>query len=98
MARRDPPARVIHRVGRRVAELRRGKGWTQERFAERMRTSVQWVSRIESGTVNLTIDTLCGLAKVLDVDVVALFDIPGPEPVRKPRSDRGRARERASTK
>lgn len=87
VARREAPARVIHRVGRRVAELRRAKDWTQERFAERLDTSVQWVSRVESGVVNLTIQTMCGLARALDVDVVELFTPPGPIPPRKPRSD-----------
>lgn len=92
MARRDPPARVIHRVGRRIAELRRGKAWTQEKFAERLRTSVQWVSRIESGVVNLTLETLVGLARVLDVEVTDLFVPPQPEPARRPRKDAGQTR------
>ncbi len=92
MARREAPARVVYRVGRRVAELRRGRDWTQERLAERLGSSVQWVSRIESGAVNMTIETLVGIARVLDVDVVDLFVAPESGPARKPRSDRGRRR------
>lgn len=91
MARREPPARVIHRVGRRIAELRRARGWTQEQFAEKLGTSVQWASRVEAG-VNVTIETLCKLARVLDVEVTDLFVPPAPEPPRRPRKDAGRAR------
>jgi transcriptional regulator with XRE-family HTH domain len=95
--RRDPPARVIQRVGRRIAELRREKGWTQERLAEKVGTSVQWVSRIEGG-VNMTIETMVGLARVLDVEVPDLFTPPAPEPPRRPRKDAGQPRKRATTR
>jgi transcriptional regulator with XRE-family HTH domain len=88
--RRDPPEKVVYRVGRRVAELRRGREWTQEQLAEKLGTSVQWVSRIEGGTVNLTIHTLVGLGRVLDVEITELFASPGPEPARRPRKDAGR--------
>lgn len=96
MARRDPPEKVVYRVGRRIAELRRAREQTQEQLAEKLRTSVQWVSRIEGGAVNLTIHTLVGLARVLDVEVVDLFVPPAPEPSRRPRKDAGRPRRGAA--
>jgi transcriptional regulator with XRE-family HTH domain len=96
--RRDPPARVIYRVGRRVAELRRLKGWTQEKFAEKVGSTVQWVSRIEGGSVNMTIGTMVGLARVLDVEVTDLFVAPAPEPPRRPRKDAGQPRARPTAK
>lgn len=96
MARRDPPEKVVYRVGRRIAELRRAKAWTQEQLAEKLGSSVQWVSRIEGGTVNLTIHTLVGLGRVLDVDVVELFVAPAPEPPRRPRKDAGQPKRRAA--
>ena len=98
MARRDPPEKVVYRVGRRIAELRRDRGWTQEALAEKLGSSVQWVSRIEGGTVNLTIHTLVGLARVLDVDMVELFAAPAPEPPRRPRKDAGQPRKTARPK
>lgn len=98
MARRDPPEKVVYRVGRRIAELRRGQGWTQEELAEKLGSSVQWVSRIEGGTVNLTIHTLVGIARVLDVEVIDLFTAPAPEPPRRPRKDAGQPRARVSKK
>jgi transcriptional regulator with XRE-family HTH domain len=93
--RREAPARVIYRVGRRVAELRRARGWTQERFAEKVGSTVQWVSRIEGGSANLTIETLAGLARILDVEITDLFVHPAPEPPRRPRRDAGKPRAKA---
>lgn len=95
MARRETPSRVIVRVGRRVAELRRERGWSQERFAEKLGTSVQWASRVEAG-VNVTIETLCKLARVLDVELTDLFIPPAPEPPRRPRKDAGQPRAKRS--
>ena len=97
MARRESPARLIHRVGRRIAELRRARGWTQERLAEKVGSSVQWVSRLEAGQ-NLTLETMAGLARVLDVEVTDLFVPPAPEPPRRPRKDAGRPRAKVSKK
>jgi transcriptional regulator with XRE-family HTH domain len=93
MARREAPARVVERVGRRVAELRREQGWTQESLAERLGITIQRISRIEAGGANMTIETLVGLAHVLDVDVVELFTTPAPGRARKPRADKGQRRD-----
>ena len=41
-------SRAIRRVGRRIAELRLARGWTQEKFAERASVSVKYVQRIEA--------------------------------------------------
>jgi len=71
-------------VGRRVAELRAGRSWTQEQFAERAGRSVQWVRRIESGA-NLTLRTFFRLAQVLDVRVVALLSRPARKAPRRGR-------------
>jgi transcriptional regulator with XRE-family HTH domain len=50
---------------------------TQEDFAEAMRSSVQYVSRVEHGE-NLTLHTLAKIASVLRVRVVDLFQPPAP--------------------
>ncbi len=59
-------------------------------MAERIGTSVQWLSRIEGGGQNLTIDTLVGLANTLGITVVELLaEVDGAESKPKART-RGR--------
>lgn len=72
------PAQVERALGRRVAELRNARGWTQERFAERLAVSVQYLRRIELGQTHVTVPKLVELANALRVLPADLF--------RKPRS------------
>ena len=51
---------------------------TQADFAEAMGTSIQWVSRVETGE-NLTITTIEKIAKVLDVPIKSFFEEPRKE-------------------
>ncbi len=60
-------------IGARIKSLRRGRGLTQEKVAERTGLSVNYLSRIERGLENPTLDTLLGLAKALKVDPLDLF-------------------------
>jgi ribosome-binding protein aMBF1 (putative translation factor) len=39
-----------HELGQRIADARRGKGWTQGQLAERVGLTQTAVSRIETGT------------------------------------------------
>lgn len=71
---KKPPQNLIRTVGRRIAELR-SERMTQAEFAERLGSSVQWVSRIELGE-NLTLATLEKIADVLGVTVPSLFIEP----------------------
>jgi transcriptional regulator with XRE-family HTH domain len=70
------PARVIKDLGRRIAELRRERGLTQEQFAENLGVSAGYVRRLESG-VNLTMRSLVGIANALKV--------PNPDLLRAPQ-------------
>jgi transcriptional regulator with XRE-family HTH domain len=67
------PLRLQRQVGRRVADLRRTKAWTQDQFAERLGVSLKYVQRVEAGTENLTLGSLARLAGQLGVEVPALF-------------------------
>ncbi len=80
------PARVMREIGRRVAELREARGWTQAVLAERLDVSASYVRRIEAGSENLSIRSLVGIAGVLGARVVSLFE--PPESLR--RRPRGR--------
>ena len=68
--------RLILEVGRRVAELRSMNGITQAVLAEEIGVSIQYIQRIEAGQENLTLKSLAGLANVLEVEVVSLFQTP----------------------
>jgi transcriptional regulator with XRE-family HTH domain len=66
------PEQLTRQIGRRVAELRIGRGLTQEAFSVVLRSTVQWVSQVEAGR-NLTIHTLAKIANALDVTVAELL-------------------------
>lgn len=84
MASEDPD-RVITDVGRRIAEVRRELGWTQQEAAEHLRMPLKNLQRIEKG-MNLTIRTLTRVARGLGVRTRDLFD----EPKSRERRRRGR--------
>ena len=75
-------------VGRRVAELRVARGLTQEALAEATGFYTRYVQTIESGEVNLTLDSLARLATALKVAVGEFFEAPSRA--------RGRTKSRAS--
>ncbi len=87
---RENSSKIKALIGRRVAELRRSRGWTQEKLAEKVDATVQWVSRIEGGGENVTVETLVLFASVLGVTVVELLtpgtaDAPTPVPTKRGR-------------
>jgi transcriptional regulator with XRE-family HTH domain len=71
----DSAVAQIQAVGRRIAELRAGRGWTQDALAERLQVSVDYVQRVERGS-NLTIRSLVKIANTLVVQVIDLFGAP----------------------
>jgi transcriptional regulator with XRE-family HTH domain len=68
------------RIGLRIKSLRRGRGLTQEQVAERTRLSVNYLSRVERGLENPTLDTFLALAGALKVEPLDLFTIEQEEP------------------
>ncbi len=78
-------------VGRRVAELRVSRGWTQQALAERYGRSHGYIQAVERGAENLGIDSLVRLADVLGVGVATLFFRPHLErKVGRPSKQAGR--------
>jgi transcriptional regulator with XRE-family HTH domain len=77
-------AALLDRLGRRIAELRRGRPWTQEQFAEKLDVTVGYVQRVERGTENLTVASLARIATLLRVEVVELFAQPAGRGRRRP--------------
>ncbi|MFC2401231.1 MAG: helix-turn-helix domain-containing protein [Streptococcus sobrinus] len=62
-----------------VANLRKQKGWTQERLAEKAGLSVRTIQRIERGD-DSSLETLGLVANALDVSIKELFQADEPSP------------------
>jgi transcriptional regulator with XRE-family HTH domain len=62
------------RIGKRIKELRKARSLSQERLAELLEISPNYLSGIECGRENPTLDLLLRLATSLKVDVAALFN------------------------
>ncbi len=62
-------------IGKNIQRARQEKGLTQESFAELMGVSWSYVSKIESGVINLSIGKILEIANYLKMDVEILFKI-----------------------
>lgn len=61
-------------LGKRIKELRGRRGYSQEVLSERMGVSAKYLSSVERGKENPTLDLLVKLAKALKVDLGDLFN------------------------
>lgn len=76
---------ALKTLGRRIADLRREKGMTQEALAEAMGVSRNHVADIELGTRNTGVWSLLLICKALAVAPVALFEDFGTSMLRRLR-------------
>jgi transcriptional regulator with XRE-family HTH domain len=88
--RRLDPDKAVRDFGRRVAELRVDRGWTQEALAEEWQCSTRYVQNTEQGRENLTIKSVAKLANVLGVPMAELFLGPSTPPPRRGRPARSK--------
>lgn len=71
----------IAAIGKRIQKCRKKAGLTQQKVAEYMDWSTNFVSRMERGCAMTSVYNLCKLANVLDTTVSAFFiDIIPAEP------------------
>ncbi len=61
-------------IGLRIKELRKRRGVSQEAVAEKAETSPNYLSRMERGTENPTLDMLIKISEALGVELWELFD------------------------
>lgn len=61
--------RVKVALAQKIVETRDGHNLTQSELAERMNVSQQFISQIESGEGNLTLETLSKLAQSLNASI-----------------------------
>ncbi len=78
--------------GARVKQLRTEKGFTQEELADRVGVFRTYMSRIETGVGNPTLDMIHALADTLGVPVASLFEPAVIEPDTRVRSSAGASR------
>jgi len=60
-------------IGNRIGELRKQKGLTQEKLAEKMGVSPKYLSSIERGKENPTLDMIINLAQSMNIEIAELF-------------------------
>jgi len=60
-------------IGARIKEIRNKKGITQEQLSERMEINPKYLSSIERGKENPTLNTLIKLSESLGVDLSEIF-------------------------
>jgi transcriptional regulator with XRE-family HTH domain len=73
-------------IGARIAEIRARKGMTQEKLAGKMGIGPKYLSSIERGKENPTLDTLISLSKALGVDLGEIFSFVQIEDPAKRKS------------
>lgn len=78
-------------LGRRIAEVRRAHGWTQEELARRVGVAYKHEQQIEYGNVNISVDLFFLFAERLQVRAEILVNPEALEPKRigrppKPRT------------
>ena len=65
---------VRKKLGQRVRDLRQAHGWTQEAFADHCGFARTYMSRIETGGANPSLDALKVLADALKMTLASLFE------------------------
>ena len=91
MARDDAPNPGL---GADLRSLRRARGLTLQSLADRMNRSVGWLSQVERGLSDPSLDNLTALAKELSVPLSILFGQANAEPRERGRVVRAGARRR----
>ena len=86
----EPPDRdLTRRVGRRIAELRVQSGLTQDALAPALGMATKNLQRLESGSQNLTLQSLAAAARALGVDPLSRLCRLAPRPPTSPHRHLG---------
>ena len=67
-------SRLTEHVGSRIRRARKGKGLTIDDFAKIINKSKATVSKYESGSITIDIETLLDISDALDMDLKSLID------------------------
>lgn len=65
---------VQEKFGRRLAELRKAKGWSQELLALESGLARSYLGGVERGQRNISLVNICKLASTLEIKLNVLMD------------------------
>jgi transcriptional regulator with XRE-family HTH domain len=60
-------------IGQRIKEVRKMRGWSQERLSEEIDVTTVYISRIERGTSNINLKRLAQISKALNTTIEYLI-------------------------
>ena len=58
----------LDKLGKNIAKYRNAKGWSQEKLAEVVDLSREYVTRVEKGQKNISLKKMFAIADALEVD------------------------------
>lgn len=61
-------------IGERIKEVRREKGWSQERLSEEIDVTTVYISRVERGSAQINLKRLAQISKALDTSMEYLIE------------------------
>lgn len=64
---------ITHRFGQRIRQLRQERGWSQEEYGERCNLDRTYISGIERGVRNPSLEVLESLAKGFEMPLSELM-------------------------
>ena len=67
-------SQLLKSFGRRVRDLRQSKGFSQQSFAEECGLDRTYISGIERGKRNISLENVAALARALDVTISDLLE------------------------
>jgi transcriptional regulator with XRE-family HTH domain len=73
MEDQDLTRRARQAFGRAMRQKRKALGLSQEELGDRAGLEQSYISNIEAGVRNVSIDNIARIAKSLDVEIAALF-------------------------
>ncbi len=69
-------SRLISDLGRRVAEIRQKRGWTQQELADELDVTLRYVQAVEGGKQNLSLRSVAAFSVALGVPPIDLLQAP----------------------
>ncbi len=67
---------TIEKIGERIVELRKAKGFSQQKFAYEADMERTYLNHIEKGRKNISINTLEKITKGLGISLSTFFNSP----------------------
>lgn len=67
---------ICVRLGIRIRELRKAKGWTQFELAEKMGSDRSYIAEVETGTIEICLRNLEIVAQTLGLEPHQLLRLP----------------------